>query len=689
MFDTVLVANRGEIAVRIIATLRRMGIRSIAVYSDVDRDARHVYEADSAFRLGPSPASESYLHQGRLLQAATDSRAQAIHPGYGFLAENASFVRACEQSDLVFIGPSAQSVEIMGDKIRAKLTVAAAGVPVVPGRTAPSMTNDELSSAAIEIGYPVLIKPSAGGGGKGMRLVDSHDGFNDAITSARREALASFGDDTLFLERFVARPRHIEVQVLADSFTNTIHLGERECTLQRRHQKVIEEAPSTLLNVESRGRITSSAIQAAKAVNYRGVGTVEFIVSADAPDEFFFMEMNTRLQVEHPVTEMVTGLDLVEQQILVAAGEPLRLTQDDVHISGHAFEARIYAEDPERGFLPTGGTVLTLREPSASGVRVDSSLREGLVVGSQYDPMLSKIIAHGPDRASALARLCHALGKTVVLGVTTNTDFLQALLALPDVRDGHIDTGLIERKLDQLVFRGPYARTLPVEVAVAFAMGELIQHQGCETPSSRWDLLDGWRLGDPCQTQWLMGTSSGATLRISTTGTPRNALVSVEHLDGTEFVADATVHAVVHSSTTPPGGRMLLEIDDRSYNVVNDARDGVNWIWIDGHSYSLRVQPAVRRRAAASSTDGELRSPMPGSVLELLAAQGEEVAKGTRLVVIEAMKMEHAVVAPFSGVIAEVMVSTGDQVVVDQVLVQIEPLDEVDSPGSLREVEVP
>ncbi len=446
MFDTVLVANRGEIAVRVIRTLRELGVRSVAVFSDADAGARHVREADTAVRIGPAPAAESYLSVERLLEAAARTGAQAVHPGYGFLAENAAFARACEEAGLVFIGPSADAIALMGDKIRAKETVAAAGVPVVPGGRDP-----ELADAARTLGPPVLLKPSAGGGGKGMRLVRDLAVLDEEIAAARREARASFGDDTLLVERWIDRPRHIEIQVLADGHGNVVHLGERECSLQRRHQKIIEEAPSVLLDEATRAAMGEAAVQAARSCGYRGAGTVEFIVPGSDPAQYYFMEMNTRLQVEHPVTELVTGLDLVEWQLRVAAGEPLGFTQDDVTLTGHAVEARICAEDPARGFLPSGGTVLLLDEPRGDGVRTDSGLSEGTEVGSLYDPMLAKVIAYGPDRATALRRLRAALAETVTLGVQTNAGFLRRLLAHPDVVAGELDTGLVERAVDDLV----------------------------------------------------------------------------------------------------------------------------------------------------------------------------------------------------------------------------------------------
>ena len=446
MFDRVLVANRGEIAVRILRTLRALGIDGVAVYSDADTDARHVVDADLAVRLGPAPAAQSYLNIEALVAAAAHSGAQAIHPGYGFLAENARFAEACARAGLVFIGPTPDAIDAMGDKVRAKEVVAAAGVRVVPGSEGRGLDDAQLLSAAERVGYPVLLKPAAGGGGKGMRLVHDGDVLMDAAGSARREAHAAFGDDTLLLERYVEAPRHIEIQVVADHHDHVVHLGERECSLQRRHQKIVEECPSPLLDDATRTAMGAAAVDVARACGYTNAGTVEFIVSSTRPTEFFFLEMNTRLQVEHPVTEMVHGLDLVDLQLRIAAGEPLPFTQEEVSGQGHAIEARIYAEDPARDFLPTGGRVIHLREPvDRRGVRVDSSLRPGLSIGSDYDPMLAKVIAHGRDRTDALRRLDAALADTAVLGATTNIGFLRTLLADPQVRAGHLDTGLVER----------------------------------------------------------------------------------------------------------------------------------------------------------------------------------------------------------------------------------------------------
>ena len=643
MFETVLVANRGEIAVRVTRTLRRLGVRSVAVYSDADAGARHVREADVAVRLGPAPARESYLSIERLLEAAAATGAQAVHPGYGFLSESTAFAQACADAGLVFVGPPARAVDVMGDKIRAKATVSAAGVPVVPGRSEPGMTDADLVAAADEVGYPVLVKPSAGGGGKGMRLVHDPADLGEALVSARREAASSFGDDTLFLERFVLRPRHVEVQVLADAHGSVVHLGERECSLQRRHQKVVEEAPSVLLDAATRARIGAAAVETARSVGYEGAGTVEFIVSADAPDEFFFMEMNTRLQVEHPVTELVTGLDLVELQLRVAAGEPLPFGQDDVRLDGHAVEVRVYAEDPARGFLPTGGPALLVREPTPEGVRVDSSLLEGSTVGTTYDPMLSKVIAWGPDRATALSRLDTALAGHAVLGVGTNTSFLRALLRHEDVRAGRLDTGLVERELDGLL-----AGSQPPVAAYAAALLSRLPAGG----TGPWDVADGWR------------PSGSAPVRHVVAGPDGDPLVLALQ-DGALRVGEAEPVAV---SAVAAADGLLVTVGGRTCTALLAQDGATTWVHVEGGTWPVVELPPARAGAGAGAHDGEVRSPMPGSVIAVRAAAGEAVATGQVLLVVEAMKMEHALAAPFDGTLAELGVRVGDQVVVDQLL---------------------
>ncbi|WP_431965169.1 acetyl/propionyl/methylcrotonyl-CoA carboxylase subunit alpha [Nocardia sp. bgisy134] len=664
-FDTVLVANRGEIAVRVIRTLRAMGIRSVAVYSDADAGARHVIEADTAVRLGPAPARESYLDIGKVVAAAVRTGAQAVHPGYGFLSENAAFAAALADAGIVFLGPPARAIEIMGDKIAAKNTVAAFDVPVVPGIAKPGLTDDELIAAAAEIGYPVLVKPSAGGGGKGMRMVEDPALLPDALVSARREAGAAFGDDTLFLERFVTRPRHIEVQILADQYGNVLHLGERECSLQRRHQKVIEEAPSPLLDAATRERIGAAACNTARSVNYVGAGTVEFIVSADRPDEFFFMEMNTRLQVEHPVTELVTGVDLVECQVRVAAGQKIGARQEEIRLTGHAVEARVYAEDPGRGFLPTGGAVLDLVEPERPGVRVDSGLRVGTVVGSDYDPMLSKVIAHGPDRAAALAALDRALADTVLLGVTSNIEFLRFLLADPDVAAGRLDTGLLDRRVGD--FHPQPVRDEEFVVAAAY---HWLRRWPAE-PSDPWDIPSGWRIGVPAPTPIRLA-GGDRTEHVYLGGRPDAAQVRVG--EGESLTLKATFAA-----RTAESGVLTLTVDDvrRDYRVAE--HDGQLWVAGPVGVAVLREVAEVNVRGGGEHVgDAEIRSPMPGSVIAVPVASGATVAAGAPVVVVEAMKMEHTLTAPVAGTV-EVLVAPGAQVRLDQPLARIVAADETNT----------
>ncbi|HEU5024497.1 MAG TPA: biotin carboxylase N-terminal domain-containing protein [Spirillospora sp.] len=643
MFDSVLVANRGEIAVRVFRTLRRLGIRSVAVHTDADAGARHVREADEALRI------PSYLDIDAVVGAARAAGAAAVHPGYGFLAENTAFARACADTGLVFIGPPASAIDAMGDKIRAKQTVAAAGVPVVPGRDEPGLSDAELEAAALEVGLPVLLKPSAGGGGKGMRLVRDAADLPDAIASARREARGSFGDDTLLAERFVENPRHIEIQVFADAHGNAVHLGERECSLQRRHQKIVEEAPSPLLDEASRARMGAAAVAAAQAVGYVGAGTVEYIVSADRPDEFFFMEMNTRLQVEHPVTELVTGLDLVELQLRVASGEPLPFGQDGVRLDGHAVEARVYAEDPARGFLPTGGTVLALGEPD--GARVDSGLDVGTEVGGSYDPMLAKVIVHGADRTEALHRLDRALAGYTLLGVPTNVAFLRALLKHPSVASGDLDTGLVERALDELTSGGG----VPPEVLAAAALDRMLALEPAD--GDPWSIPDGWRPGAHAWTPWIITPSGGEPVEVRVQGRAASARVVIG--DG------EPVPASLSGSTLTYGGRTV------SFTAARDGR--TLWLGRDGHAWALAEHVKAEGGAAAdASGDGVLRSPMPGTVLAVKVGEGDRVDEGQPLVVVEAMKMEHTVTAPRAGVVAQLPARAGAQVALDAVLAVIE-----------------
>jgi len=646
MFGTVLVANRGEIAVRVLRTVRSLGIASVAVYTDADAGAPHVAAADVAVRIG------SYLAIDEVIAAARTTGAEAVHPGYGFLSENTAFAAACAQAGITFVGPPATAIEAMGDKIRAKATVAAAGVPVVPGSTG-RLDDSALAEAAAGIGYPVLIKPSAGGGGKGMHAVYRAEDLAGAVATARREARGAFGDDTLLVERLVTTPRHIEIQVLADEYGTVIHLGERECSLQRRHQKIVEEAPSPLLSAAQRAAMGAAACAAARAVGYTGAGTVEFIVAGDRPDGWFFMEMNTRLQVEHPVTEEVTGLDLVELQLRVAAGEPLPLTQDDVVLRGHAVEVRVYAEDPAAGFLPTGGRVLALHEPD--GVRVDSGIAVGTVVGSEYDPMLSKIIAHGADRAEALQRLDAALRRTVVLGLGTNVGFLRALLADDDVRAGDLDTGLVERRIAELA-----KAELPddvVGVATGIALLDLEPRGPVVDP---FDIPGGWRVGEHAWTTRRVVAAGHEPVEVRSRGRAASAELVIG--DGPP----------VHTSTAADHRHTQGGVT-RRYAVAR-GDDGVLWVGRDGHSWAIREQEALEATAVeATGAGGPVLSPMPGTVTVVEVVEGERVAAGQRLVAVEAMKMEHVLTAPVDGTVRELRARPGATVAKDAVLLVVEP----------------
>ncbi|MCZ2824444.1 MULTISPECIES: acetyl-CoA carboxylase biotin carboxylase subunit [unclassified Modestobacter] len=657
MFETVLVANRGEIAVRVIRTLRAMGIRSVAVHSEADAGALHTRLADIAVPIGPAPATLSYLSIDRVLDAARRTGAQAVHPGYGFLSENVEFARACEKAGIVFIGPPVAAIEAMGDKIRAKQTVAAAGVPVVPGRTEPGMDDAAVARAAVEVGFPVLLKPSAGGGGKGMRVVREPADLAEQIAGARREARSSFGDDTLLVERYLGHSRHIEVQVFGDTHGTVVHLGERECSLQRRHQKVIEEAPSPLLSEAQREAMGAAAVEAARAVGYTGAGTVEFIVDADSPQDFFFLEMNTRLQVEHPVTECVTGLDLVELQLRVAAGERLPIGQDDVRLTGHAIEARVYAEDPARGFLPQAGEVVGLVEPAGAGIRVDSSLRVGGVIGTDYDPMLAKVIAWGPDRETARARLVTALGDTAVLGVATNTGFLRDLLTDPDVVAGRLDTGLIERRGDALTG----ARPTPPHVHAAAALALLAEAEPRGAVVDPWADTSGWRLGEPAWTVRRLQAPGADPVTVRVCGRTTAAQVRVG--DGEPMAA----------RVARDGDQLSVTLDDVTtrYTVVHAG--GTVWLAGDGHTVGLREHERLATAGTTAGSDGAVSAPMPGTVTVVQVSLGDQVEAGTPLLVVEAMKMEHVLTAPLAGTVTELPVTAGQSVRLDERVAVVTP----------------
>ncbi|MFB7672878.1 acetyl/propionyl/methylcrotonyl-CoA carboxylase subunit alpha [Kitasatospora purpeofusca] len=747
MFDTVLVANRGEIAVRVIRTLRRLGVRSVAVFSDADADAPHVREADVAVRLGPadrsdSSAAETYLRTDQILAAARRTGAQAVHPGYGFLAENASFARACADAGLVFIGPPPAAVELMGDKINAKEAVRTAGVPVVPGSQATAPTDEDLVAAADVIGYPVLLKPSAGGGGKGMRLVRDPAELPTEIAAARRVARTAFGDDTLLLERWIDRPRHIEVQVLADAHGTTVHLGERECSLQRRHQKLIEEAPSVLLNAETRAAMGAAAVRAAESCGYTGAGTVEFIVPGIDPDsptpaegvrDFFFMEMNTRLQVEHPVTELAVAvagsgrLDLVEWQLRVAAGEPLAFTQSDISFQGHAIEARICAEDPERDFLPTGGRILLLDEPRGEGIRVDSGVAPGTVITSSYDPMLAKVIAYGPDRPTALRRLRAALADTRILGVTTNTGFLRRLLAHPEVAAGRLDTGLVEQTAqrdpgllaspyspatataDPATSPGPADSPLPEEPAPAHLLyyaAALARHLDL-TPAADADgwtdpfsLPSGWRLGGaPAWTTHRLRVPGQDPVSVSirpitasnvaeATDNPSGAAAEVEIRLGSGPVRRA------RADRSDDGLRLTVDGLRTGFALAEDrtaaAAGPVTWLGVDGDAWPVhRHDPVGEGAADGAAHHGALTAPMPGTVTVVKTTAGESVRKGQPLLVLEAMKMEHVISAPHDGTVSELRAAAGATVAMEELLVVVTPAEAATETGPAADGPVP
>ena len=652
MFESVLVANRGEIAVRVIDTLRRMGIRSVAVFTDVDRNGLHVAAADEAVGIGPPSA---YLDIDRIVAAALSAGAGALHPGYGFLSENPALARRCEEAGIVFVGPPPAAIEAMGDKINAKRAVAAAGVPVVPGRDQAGLSDSELEAAALEIGLPVLLKPSAGGGGKGMRLVSEPGDLAHSIAESRREAAGAFGDSTILVERYMARPRHIEVQVFADTHGAVVSLGERECSLQRRHQKIVEEAPSPLLDESAREAMGASAVAAARACGYVGAGTVEFIVPGDSPGKYFFMEMNTRLQVEHPVTESVLGLDLVEWQLRVAAGEHLPWPdQGSVpRPRGHAIEARVYAEDAGRGFLPANGTVLSLLEPRRlDHVRVDSALRRGSVIGTEYDPMLAKVVAWGADRADALRRLHQALTSTAILGITTNVGFLARLVSHPAVVAGDLDTDLVERIAPDLE-PDPVPRT----VLGAAAQLEKLLGLASHLAGDPW-AADGWRM-------------TGVAPR-----TTRWRVAGIEHettIEGDVIVVDGKEPLPATARLLGPG-RLQVEWGGGATSTLEWAVDGdTYWLSEAGDTWSLTAQrETIDRAGPAASTDGRVTSPMPGTILDVYVANGDSVVAGQPLVTVGAMKMEHVVAAAIDGTVGSLLVRAGDSVALDQVLAVID-----------------
>jgi 3-methylcrotonyl-CoA carboxylase alpha subunit len=644
MFDKILIANRGEIACRVIRTAKRLGIRTVAVYSDADADALHVALADEAYHIGPPAARESYLLGDVILEVAVRSGARAIHPGYGFLSENAGFAEACAKAGIAFIGPPCESIRAMGSKSAAKEIMGAAGVPLVPGYHGREQGGDFLQSEADRIGYPLLIKASAGGGGKGMRVVERSSNFAEALAGARREAMSSFGDDHVLLERYLAKPRHIEIQVFADSHGNALHIFERDCSIQRRHQKVIEEAPAFGMTPELRHKMGEAAVAAARAIGYVGAGTVEFLLDEDG--SFYFMEMNTRLQVEHPVTEMISGLDLVEWQLRVAAGEAMPCSQDQLAICGHAIEARIYAEDPARDFLPSIGTLQHLRTPLESAhVRIDSGVRQGDEVSIHYDPMIAKLIVWDSDRNAAIRRMRTALAEFQVVGVTTNIGFLGNVVALHTFSAGKIDTGFIERHRDALFPESAPAsdRTLALaslDLMLTRSAEAKCRAQKSHDPHSPWHQTSGWLLNSD----------------------------NYHHL---HFIdAEQVISVIAHYRPSGfllelPGGGMLVrgERDDAGELMADLAgtrikatviRNGAVLTVLDqGKSHQLMIHNLHSVGEQDEVSAGRLTAPMPGKIVAVMVETGVRVVRGTPLLIMEAMKMEHTINAPCDGSVAE------------------------------------
>lgn len=659
MFSKILIANRGEIAVRVIRTAKRLGVATVAIYSDADAGAMHVAEADEAVRVGPAPVADSYLRADAIIAAAKITGAEAIHPGYGFLSENPEFVEKVAEAGLTFIGPSADAIRAMGLKDAAKLLMEAADVPVVPGYHGERQELEFLSEQAANIGYPVLIKARAGGGGKGMRKVDAPGQFADALAGAQREGKASFGDDQVLIEKYVTSPRHIEIQVFGDQHGDAVHLFERDCSLQRRHQKVIEEAPAPGMTDEMRAAMGDAAVKAAKAIGYSGAGTIEFIVDGSdglRPDRFWFMEMNTRLQVEHPVTEAITGLDLVELQLHVAAGEPLPLTQADLAINGHAFEARLYAEDVPKGFLPAIGTLDHLR--FAMPARNDTGVREGDEITPYYDPMIAKVIVHGRSRDEALAKMRAALADTLIAGTVTNKTFLSALCRHDGFSRGDVDTGLIDRDLEQLVHEGEASMLAQAVAAIA-----VLGLAGAADHQDPWSSLSGWRLWGAAQhfVKLVQGTAV-FDLRVSL----RNSR---------DFKVSSETDAINVSLVERAPDRMIVDGHAQPLRFAASETSGrisQVTVFLNGDTFVFDVPDGVSDAGEAGSGD-DIRAPMPGLVKQIRVKPGDQVSKGDALAVLEAMKMEHTLTAARDGSVCEVFVSDGEQVSDGDLLVSLVP----------------
>jgi 3-methylcrotonyl-CoA carboxylase alpha subunit len=650
MFDTILIANRGEIACRIIRTARCLGIRCVAVYSDADASALHVALADEAYHIGPAPARESYLRPELILDIARRSGAQAVHPGYGFLSENAEFAEACLQAGVIFIGPPIAAIRAMGSKSAAKRIMADAGVPLVPGYHGEDQDSSLLRKETDRIGYPVLIKATAGGGGKGMRVVWDPTSFDDSLAAARREALSGFGDDRVLLERYLTRPRHVEIQIFADSHGNVVHLFERDCSIQRRHQKVLEEAPAPGMGQALRDNMGEAAVAAARAIGYVGAGTVEFLLDEDG--SFYFMEMNTRLQVEHPVTEMITGQDLVQWQLKVAAGEPLPCRQEQLSIGGHAIEARIYAEDPSRDFLPSIGELRHLRPPRESAhVRIDTGVRQGDSVSIYYDPMIAKLIVWDATRAGALRRLRSALAEYQVVGVTTNIEFLAAVAAQPAFAAGELDTGFIERHRDVL-----FPETVPASDRVlALASLNVLLRRSGEAEKAAGDSHDRWSPWN-LTTGWQM---NGDNHHVLTLRDGDSAVCVTAHYRADGYLLDLPGGRLQVSGKLDDDGNLLADLGGArvTATVVRHGNDLT--IITNGRSHRLTLHDPLAHAGEQEVEGGRLTAPMPGKIIALLVESGAVVEKGTPLVIMEAMKMEHTITAPRAGMVAEIHFAVG------------------------------
>ncbi|MEN5366460.1 acetyl/propionyl/methylcrotonyl-CoA carboxylase subunit alpha [Stenotrophomonas sp. TWI273] len=658
MFTKILIANRGEIACRVIATCQRLGIATVAVYSDADRNARHVRLADEAIAIGPAPARESYLRGDAILAAARRTGAQAIHPGYGFLSENAGFAQACAEAGIVFIGPSAAAIRAMGDKSAAKALMQQAGVPLTPGYHGDEQIPEFLRKQADSIGYPVLIKASAGGGGKGMRRVDDSATFTEALASCQREAQSAFGNAHVLVEKYVERPRHIEIQVFGDSHGNVVYLFERDCSVQRRHQKVLEEAPAPGMTPERRAAMGKAAVDAARAVNYVGAGTVEFIAGPDG--DFYFMEMNTRLQVEHPVTECITGTDLVEWQLRVASGEPLPLQQDQLQIRGHALEARLYAEDADRGFLPSTGTLRHLRLPANTAhVRVDAGVEQGDAITPFYDPMIAKLIVWDVDRDAALRRMQQALAECEVVGVTTNAAFLRRLVMTDSFTQAKLDTALIEREQAALAPNdGDSDPALWALAAIAGVATSEAARRDARDPHSPWQAQDGWRLG-AAAARALTLEHRGAQRSVTVQGAGEQWTV---HMDGNALAGSGGLD----------GDALRVQIGEQLHRATV-IRDG-NELYLFGSEGVQRftLHDPVSEADQSVADAGSLVAPMPGRIVATLVSPGTAVKRGAPLLVLEAMKMEHTLQAPADGTVQGYRVKAGDQVGDGAVLVDFE-----------------